>query len=660
MRKNYVVLLALTSVVSHLCASPVFAASSTTVMDEVIVTANRIGESEKKLSANVDVITSEDIRHSQSVNVGDLLAEKNIGHIQKYPGSLTSIGIRGFRTETHGNDLQGHVLVLLDGRRAGSGNLDKFLTKNVERIEIIRGPGAVQYGSGGMGGVINIITRQGAENAVFVEAGGGSFGTYEGSVGGQIKQGTFDFSGATTYETRDDYETGDGKTYHNTGIDYQEGISTNLGYSFSEHQRLGLIFTGFNVHESGSPEYLSQNDRDDYSNKANYSADLKYTGATAGSSYQWMARYFIGQDRNKWYSPSGSNPSYWDDDTFTTNKTDQMGAQVQASGVFDFATLTAGFDWLDYEVKNTYESEKTTYENPAVFLLGSSSVVNDQLTFNYGLRYDWYKVKVTEPAGNDETEKNLTPMIGVAYQVTEVLKIRAQYAQAFTMPSADQLAANYYSSWGTLIEGNPDLDPEKSKTYEGGLDIDWNGLSASLTYFHTDFKDKIVTDYLDTGAQSWENVGDATISGFETSLSYDVGVPLEWAWEVRPYFQATFLTDYEDDETDDDLLYISGTEFSSGIKVNNGDGIFCQLNVNYTGSQDVEDWESGAYPAPVVNLDSFTVADFTASWRFYEDENLGALTASGEVSNIFDKEYAYVKGYPMPGRGVFVSLRWDY
>jgi len=154
------------------------------------ITASRIPESRSGVSANLSVIDREEIDRSGADSVGDLIAEKGIGHVHKYPGgSNTSIGIRGFRTDTHGNDLQGHVLVLLDGRRAGTGNLAKIMTVNVERIEIIRGPGAVQYGSGGMGGVVNIITRQGRSDSAFVEAGGGSFGEFGGSSGGGKRQG---------------------------------------------------------------------------------------------------------------------------------------------------------------------------------------------------------------------------------------------------------------------------------------------------------------------------------------------------------------------------------------------------------------------------------------------------------------------------------------
>jgi vitamin B12 transporter len=94
--------------------------------------------------------------------------------------------------------------------------------------------------------------------------------------------------------------------------------------------------------------------------------------------------------------------------------------------------------------------------------------------------------------------------------------------------------------------------------------------------------------------------------------------------------------------------------------VNNGDGISYQLNVAYAGTQDVEDWESDAYPTPVTELDASTVTDLTASWRFHETERLGSFTLRGKINNLLDEDYAYVKGYPMPGRSFFATLRWEY
>ena len=170
---------------ASLPASPTLAAPADAppTMEEVVVTAGRIAEDKKTVSAHVSLIDREEIEQSSAATVADLLAERGIGHIQKYPGAMTAIGLRGFRSDTHGNDLQGHVLILLDGRRAGTGNAAKLLTGNVERIEIIRGPAAVQYGSAGMGGVVNIITRRGAENGGAVGIGGGSDDQVEGDLG---------------------------------------------------------------------------------------------------------------------------------------------------------------------------------------------------------------------------------------------------------------------------------------------------------------------------------------------------------------------------------------------------------------------------------------------------------------------------------------------
>lgn len=628
-------------------------------MDEVVVTASRIEESKKTVSANVTVITSEEIQMSPSRSVADLLAEYNVGHIHKYPGNNTSIGIRGFRTDTHGNDLQGKVLVLLDGRRAGSGNVDKFTTENVERIEIVRGPGSVQYGSAGMGGVVNIITKQGAANSIFAEAGAGSFDTYEASVGGEVKEGNLDFAGAISYSTEGDYETGGGDTYSNTGVDYETALSANLGYSFNDNNRVGVILTRFYVEEAGSPSYLSQLDLDDHVYKNNWSVDLNYNGANSDKSYQWMARFFFGEDHNNYHDPVGSNPTFWDDGVPSRNETEQLGAQLQGSVVVGTTTVTAGADWINYDVTNTWDPKSTKYNNPAIFALGKTSLLDEKLTFNYGLRYDWYQVEVA--GSNDEDTSRLTPFFGIAAQLNDNVKVRAQYAQGFLMPSAQQLAG-YTSSWGTNYIGNPNLNPEKSTTYEGGIDVEWQGFTGSVTYFYTDYEDKIITGSHPTmGDPTWFNVGESTIAGFEIELGYDIGQALGWDWEVKPFLNATLLTDFENEDTGQDLYYVSGTTLSTGIVVNNGDTIKAKLNVSHTSSQDVEDWENYVWPTvDIVEMDDFTVVDLSGSWKFYEDDQVGAFTIRGEVTNLFDEDYAFAKGYVMPGRGFFVSLRWDY
>ncbi len=619
------------------------------------ITATRVPQKSSGVSANLTVIHREELDRAAADNVGDLLAEKGVGHVQKYPGSLTSIGIRGFRTETHGNDLQGHVLILIDGRRAGTGNLAKILTKNVERIEIIRGPGAVQYGSGGMGGVVNIITRQGKSNSLFVEGGGGSFGHAEGSVGGTAKEKGFDFSGAVSRFTQDDYKTGSGVTFANTGIDSQTGVSANAGYEFAPHNRVGVIVTDYEADKVGNPGYLIGADTDNYTDNSNYSVDSRYNGQNSSGSYQWMGRYFFGRDDNVWVDPLASNPTGWDDGINSRNTTDQQGAQAQISGAFGVLNLTTGLDWLHYAVENSWSPRQTSYTNPALFLLARVGFLDERIIVSGGVRQDWYAVEVRQPTGSDVEASHFTPQIGLAWMATDGLKLRGQVAQGFVMPSADQLAIDMLD-FGFRTIGNPDLNPEKSLTWEGGADYTKAGFSGSFTWFATDFKDKIVTNAVAEGVTSYTNLGSATINGLEAALSYNLGAPLHWAWEVRPFVDMTWLNQYKDDTTGMDLTYVSDLTLSTGLSFSDAAAFSGRINVSYTGPQQVDDWETYS----VVELDSFVVTDLTLSYRFLKDTTLGDFTVRGELRNLFDQDYSYVKGYPMPGRSAFVSLKWEY
>ena len=629
------------------------------VLDEVVVTASRIEEKKKHVTANITIITAEDIKQSPARNLGELLAEKSTGHIQRYPGANTSVGIRGFKTDSHGNDLKGHVLVLINGRRAGTGNLAKISTRNVERVEVLRGPGAVQYGSAGMGGVINVITRQGAENGVSLGVGYGSFEEKEASLGATVKQGPFDFAGTVSYMSLDDYKTGDGERFHNTGLDSRIDFSANGGYTFFPGNRVSVILTGVDVDHAGNPGYLSQNDLDNYTDKKNVSGDFIYQGRDTNKKFTWLARYFRGKDEDKWFDPTESNPTGWDKDEPTEQVTDQQGAQLQLSTRFKHVALTAGMDWVDYDIEATWTPQQTEYDNWAGFLLAKGFLLEERLILTGGVRYDTYDVKVVEPAGRSEDDNHFTPSVGIAWLATETLKLRARYAEAFVMPGADQLAANYVS-FGRRVMGNPDLKPETSDTWELGADYGSGPLVTSLTWFSTDFSDKIEFASTSAGDSTWENLGSASMSGFEGDVSFDIGQLMNWRYEVKPYLNFVWLTEFKDDETGDDLKYIAEKQASFGIAVSDYDGLAARLNVAYTAEQDVDDWESGAYPIPVVTLPDFFITDFVVSKRVFRNEKIGAFSLRGEARNIFDEDYTYVQGYPMPGRSFFVGLDWAY
>ena len=634
-------------------------AARAVTMEEIVVTAARSAEPLQEVTSSIMVIDAKEIADSGSHDLGELLARKGIGHIQRYPGGLTAIGIRGFRTDALGNDLRGHVLVLLNGRRAGSGNLTKFDCRNIERLEIIRGPGAVQYGSAAMGGVINIITRQGRETPKMEIFGTlGSFGYEESGILFSGARSGLDFSSSFSRSSSDDYDTGSAKKFSNTGNDHKDHYSVNVGFTFMENHRLGLIYSRYDAAELGNPGYLTANDLDNYKNSSNDSFDFSYGGKTTDNSYKWFVRYFNGQDKGSWHDPVASNANGWDDGIPSSIKKDQQGGQVQISFDRDIYRITTGGEWVEYDTDTTWDPEKTEYKNYAGFVLAKAGFLERKLIVDAGLRYDQYKVEVVKPAGRDENDNNITPSIGIIYQISNNIRIRAHYGEAFVMPGADQMGADYYSPWGTHYLGNPDLDPEKSKTWEAGINYEGSQFFAQISYFYSDFDDKIESKSVGF-SQSWENVGNADISGIEGDLSLDIAEFFNWKYTVTPYINFVYLDRYRDNEKHEDLKYINEWNASYGIKIEDNDSFHARLNFVYTGKQNIDDWLTGGYPTPVKKMDGFTVADLTIGSEIMKFD-FGSLSLEGEVANLFDKNYAYVNGYPMPGRSFIMTLTYNY
>ncbi len=635
----------------------VIGAEETPQLEQVVVTASRVKEKKKEVTANVTVIGEREIRNSSARDLGELLAEKGIGHIHKYPGTLTSIGIRGFKTDTHGNDMQSHVLILIDGRRAGTGNMAEILTKNVERIEVIRGPGSVQYGSSGMGGVINVITKRGkGKPSGFVVGRLGSFGYEESTVGFSGIVRKFDFSGSYTSATMNDYDTAGGDKYENTAFDSKASTSLNLGFEFLPRNRLGLIYQCFDADHVGSPGYLNSADPDNYVDRRHESLDFIYEGSVA--NIFWKARYFSGKDIYKWSDPPSFTYAY-------DESVDQEGAQAQVSLDVESLTLTTGVDWVHYDTRTTSSfswPKKSEYRNPAYFLLGKLKVLGEKVVVSGGLRYDQYKVEIKSGEGGDKRRHHMGPQFGIAYMLTDFFKVRAHYGEGFMMPSAKQLAGDF-TTWSGHYIGNPNLDPERSKTCEIGADIGYKAVSFGVTYFYTKFKDKIETTTTLTGDRTWENVGKARISGVEAELSLDIGEIFTWPLEVRPYASLVYLTKYEDEETDEDLLYTSDANLSYGVTVSDDEGLSLNLNFAYLGPQKIKDWQKAGPPTwtpPIVTKGGFTVANVTITKKILDLQKYGKFTFRGEVRNLFNKDYSYVKGYPMPGRSLYLGLRYDF
>jgi vitamin B12 transporter len=624
------------------------------VMEKIVVTAGRLEEKKEDVTTNITVLTEEEIKKSSVHDLGDLLGEQGF-LIMEYPNSLVSVDIRGFKTETRGNDLTGHVLLLINGRRTGTGNLAKIPLDNVERVEIIRGPGSVQYGSSAIGGIVNVITKQGhGKPSVYAEGTLGSWNYQKSSAGASGQFKNFDFSLTGSTESKDDYSTAHGDTYYNTGFDSKERVSINAGWTFMPKNRIGIIYTGYEGEGIGSPSFLSQNDLDDYVDHSIKTFDAVYDGQTTDGFLLWNLRYFQGKDEYETFDPEnyGDMHSYFRD-------TDQQGAQAQFTVKWNHTHVTTGFDWTYYEVQDIYTTgDEYTYDNPAVFFLAKTKLLDDKLVLSVGGRNDWYDVESDDGQSTDES--NWSTSVGAAYKFTSGVSIRVNYAEGFRMPTAEELFMyNDYSAWGFGIwSGNADLDPEKSQTYEIGIDISKKSFFAGLTYFYTDFKDKISYAYDPAdGVTRYKNIDGATISGIEGSLKFDIGDFFDWTYKLEPYASFTCFLETEDEQNDTDLFYIGNWTASYGVKFSNPKiGFVSRLNLAYVSEQDVTNYEGTGD----TTLSSYTVADLSISKEIFSYDRFGRVLLNTDISNLFNKDYALIQGYPSPGRTFYIGLKYVY
>lgn len=643
-------------------------------LDKIIVTANRTSENVKEVTSATIIIEEEEIKRSSATNLGEFLEELNIGHIQKYPGQSSSIAVRGFRTETHGNDLRGKVLILIDGRRAGTGNTAMIMTKNIERIEIIKGAAGVQYGSAAIGGVVNVITKRGkGKPSLFIEGSLGSFSYNDISLGSSGELFGMDYSFAYSHEASDDYKTSKGK-YDNSEYKSQN-LSLNLGYSFLKTHRIGIIFTQNDGTDIGSPnkqEFQTLDNKLDSIDKSLSSYDIQYEGSS--NDFNWNMRYYAGKEKRKYIN-------YYNEEESGENEysTDFKGAQVNVTYDKKMIAITTGADYSQYNLENRNKTTSTEtkpynmdnqYENQALFIIPKLRLLNETLILTVGARYDSFKVKIedtplwTNMKSQNETTTNTIYNAGIAYNVTQKVKLRAQYGQGFRVPSANELAADYSSlNWSTgtniIYKGNPDLDPESTETYEAGFDTDYGWTSASMTYFQTYYRD-MIQEKSESTYRTWTNIGKSEIFGFEGSFKLDFGAIFDWEWTVEPFASFTYITRAKDKETNKDLEYISDLQASYGILVSDNAGFFTRLNITHTSKQDITDWNPQTYVSEKTTLKAFNVANWNISKQVYTSETLGNVTLRGDVLNLFNEDYAYVKGYSMPQRNYKATVRYDY
>lgn len=621
--------------------------------ETVVVTAGRVEEKAKTVSRAMTVIGNEEMEKNQYRDLGDMLRNNGINVMSYGPNqSMSQIRIRGMATELFGDPNGSKVMILVDGRPIGTTNISMIPTVGIERVEIIRGPAAVQYGTSAMGGVVNVITKRGGKDLhLTAEAGIGSWANYRALGGLSGQAGPVDFSGAVDWSTQQsDYNTSGGNSYPNTAYQSKTSYVLNMGFNFLEEHRLGVTLLGAAYDDMGSPgaidsSYSSEVDRTD---RINSSVDVNYDGAYKDAGLSWKLRYYNAYDQYKIYQPSA-----WAPDT-NFYEGNYQGMQAQVSWNWSFLTLTGGVDWNDSDyADSTGYAPKYEKENAAGFLLAKVALFDEMLVLSGGLRYDTYKYKANSKS---EYLDNTSLSAGLAFNPLDWLTFRANIGESFRVPSGIQVVG-YSDGWSNYI-GNPDLTPEKGLGWDVGVEVAHKGFNAGLTYFSTDYRDEIVYQPV-PGSYDYQYVNRDGVSryrGIEGQISYDLGQYFDWDFMLRPYLSFTHFFQY-DDPDGERLMYVRDWDAAFGVNYQHPSlGLEADLRFVYLGFMD----ETDAYYSTQTRTGGKITADFFVSKTIWNWEEGGKLSVKGEVRNLFNEHYSLKDGYPMPGRSFYVGLRYDF
>ena len=594
---------------------------STMTIDQAVVTGTRNKVDVRHLSQTISVIDREGIVQSRQTSLLPVLTEQIPGlfttarGIMGYGvsgGAAGSISLRGLSGGS------ARMMVLIDGHPQYAGIFghpiaDSYQTLLAERVEVLRGPASVLYGSNAMGGVVNIVTRQ-AENdglKVRFHTGYGSYNTLEAEAGAALKSGRFNANVTGSYNRTDGHRD-------NMGFE-QYGGYAKAGYELSRNWKLlaDLDLTHFNASCPGpvSAPLIDAN-QSITRGMTSFSAKNDY-GNTSGA-----LSFFYNWGRHSIADGHTDDVIIVDPYTFESYD-DMMGVSLyQSSVLFEGNRTTVGADWFRYGGKawNDYQMQSdrdlvNKHETEIAAYIDIRQHIGRLLTVNAGLRADHHSRLGTE----------WIPQAGAALHLPHHIEIKVSAGKGFRYPILREMYM--------FPPQNPDLKPESSWNY--GLALSQKLLGGRLSYgvnlFHIDAENIIQTLPNPSGAGMLnQNSGELHNNGAEVEASWRISR----AWSVNANYSYLYMKN----------PVIAAPEHKAYTGMNWAEG---RWNVS-TGLQYIAGLYKSTSP---VEKENFLLWNVRGSFRV---NGWLELWARGE--NLLAQKYEINAGYPMPGATVVAGI----
>jgi len=591
--------------------------ATATALSPIIVTASRTAETADESLASVTVIDREQIEQQQPARFTDLLTGRtgiNVSDNGPF-GKASSLYMRGTNPD--------HTLLLIDGVRIGSATTGgaswQFLPPSeIDRIEIVRGPRASIYGADAIGGVVQVFTRSGAEGPPRFDAQGrvGEFGTREFSAGIQGGSARTDYSLSASHQESDGIDVRE-----NAGDEDADGYrNTSLSTQFAHRLDSGAELFASWLRSSGRTEFDMTAGGEDYTDFLQQAARAGVRGDVAPALTSELSFSYSTDENEDTYNPS------WFGDSKAVFDTKRSGIEWRNDLTLGPATLlTVGLDWYEDRITSTTEYEENRRDNIAVYQILQSDMGRHSLQGS--LRHD----------DNEAYGGETTGQVAWGYAVNNHLRSRLSYGTAFKAPTFNDL----YWPYG----GNPDLEPERSESVEGGLRYQQGALHWEASLYQTEVDDLIAwacsinCEDGDWSTDIWlpQNVAQARIRGLEleTGLRHN-----DWSALL-----SLSLLDTENRESGNELVQRPAETLRLDLdrrvqRFRIGGSIIARSH-SYNDDANTE------------RLAGYALLNLRASWRMASDWSL-RLT----LDNALDKHYETAGGYNQPGRAAYASLHY--
>lgn len=594
-------------------------------LDEVIITASRVSEPFNATLRDVSVINREQIeRAGQSTLIEILQTQPGIEITSNGgAGKTSSIFMRGTNTN--------HVLVLIDGVRvnsatAGTTTFENLPVALIEKIEILRGPGASLYGQDAIGGVIQIFTKKGSGKPKFYAGVG--YGTYntktaEAGVHGTINDTRFAL-GVSSLNTNGFSAL---KT-NNNNLDDDDGyrnlsFTGSLSQKFNENHEIGFQFLSSEGHTKFDSRFNLFNPLEtiNFSDNADIS-QLSYSITSKNKFLSgWLSTLRIGEGIDESVSFQSFGRSLF--------RTKQRQLTWQNDISLPIGTLTLAYDRLEERVQSTADFNKKSRNNNGYYAGYLANLGNHSLQLNY--RSDH----------NNRFGNNDTGGVAYGYQLNDSWRATASYGSAFKAPTFNDL---YFPDFFGFATSNPDLRPEKSDNIEASLRYQNADTSASVTVFENKIRDLTA---LDSATFIPFNVNKAKIQGLTIAGAQNWD---NWNLQGSIYFQSP-----RDTETDNLLVRRANRHAKANLSYVFGDWRF--------GAETVASSQRYNDAANKLPLAGYAIFNLTTDYQINQDWKVQA-----RLNNVLNKDYALAYDgnpnaggfvYNTPGANLFVNLRWQ-